>query len=383
VWLLITPIFFVLGWVAGRIDMRAVVKQAKTMPKRLFESIDAFVENKNNQASTIIGHIVEQEPHLVELQIILGKLYRKLGQNDLAINCHNKLLNSLQTNEIQKEIILLELAKDFHNGGLCDRAEDLLLKLNTSQLYSEQAEKLLLNIYQQDKNWTEAIVIANKLATADYSYHTEMAQFNCEIAQEALIKSDIQSALLAINNALAINRKCVRANLLLSDLYLLQNDYQQAITCLQTIEKQNSVYLSMAMDKMFVIYAQLNKLKEFLTLIQGYSKLYDDLYLSDFLYQKLISTDNISLAIEYLRHSLREKPSLQSTTLLLDTYLRGNVLNSPEIYADFEMMQKLLQGYITQKSNFKCTSCNFKGKTFFWQCPACYEWESINPNYVE
>ena len=160
-WLLVTPLFFAFGWFAGRIDMKTVIKQAKLLPKRLFDSLDNLIENKTGIASDNIRDIIEQEPQLVELQLSLGKLYRGRGENDLAIKLHNKLLNSQYLFSLEdKDIVRLELAKDFQHAGLIDRAESLLLKLINSELYSHKAQDLLLDIYQQDKNWKDAIETA-------------------------------------------------------------------------------------------------------------------------------------------------------------------------------------------------------------------------------
>ena len=192
-WLFVTPLFFAFGWLAGRIDMKTVIRQAKQLPQRLYDGIEALIDNRTGIASDNIRDIVEQEPQLTELHLSLGKLYRNRGENDIAIKSHTKLLNSqFLISQTEKDKVRLELARDFQNAGLIDRAENLLLKLLESELYSHKAQELLLDIYQQDKNWKDAIDTAKKLATSDYSFHTEVAQFNCELAQEALIKSDNQ-----------------------------------------------------------------------------------------------------------------------------------------------------------------------------------------------
>ena len=49
-WLLVTPLFFAFGWFAGRIDMKTVIKQAKSLPKRLFDSLHALNESKTGVA---------------------------------------------------------------------------------------------------------------------------------------------------------------------------------------------------------------------------------------------------------------------------------------------------------------------------------------------
>jgi lipopolysaccharide biosynthesis regulator YciM len=382
-WLLVTPLFFAFGWFAGRIDMKTVIKQAKSLPKRLFDSLDALIESKTGVASDNICDIIEQEPQLTELQLSLGKLYRSRGENDLAIKLHNKLLNSQYLfSHDQKDNVRLELAKDFQHAGLIDRAETLLLKLVNSELYSHKAQDLLLDIYQQDKNWKDAIETAKRLATSDYSYHTEVAQFNCELSQEALIKSDNDEAMKFINHALEINRKCARANLLLGELYANTDDHENAIKTWQLIEKQNHLYLPMVVEKIFDSYVRLNKTKEGLTLIRGYATLYPKLNFSDFLYQKLLMLENSDAALDYLRDTIRNQPTSKVAALIIDSYINRSELR-PEIRPDAEVIKTILLKYNEQLSNFRCGRCNFKTKTFFWQCPACYEWESINPNNSE
>jgi lipopolysaccharide assembly protein B len=383
--LLVTPLFFAFGWIAGRIDMKTVIKQAKSLPQRLFDSIDSLIEDKSGIASRNLQDLVDQEPQLTELQVSLGKLYRHRGENDLAIKLHNKLLNSqyLFSSEA-KDLVRLELARDFQRAGLIDRAESLLLRLINSEMYSHKAQELLLGIYQQDKNWMDAIETAKRLATSDYSYHTEVAQFNCELAQESMIKSNNDVAIDHITQALEINRKCVRANILLGDVYFNQEKYQKAIDTWQLIEKQNYLYLPMIAGKMFDAYLHLGRVKECLTLIKGYTTLYPNLNLSDFLYQKLIQYETPATALEYLRMSMTHYPNSKVAALIVDLHLNNMppvLLNDAK--PDAEIIKNLLLKYNDKLSNHRCGRCNFKAKTFFWQCPACYEWESINPNNSE
>lgn len=380
-WLLITPIFFALGWFAGRIDMKTVIKQAKQLPKRLYDSIEALIENKGSIARDNLSDIIETEPQLTELQIALGKLYRNRGENDLAIKLHTKLLNSQYIfGTTQKDQVRLELAKDFQQAGLVDRAEAILLKLAKSEYYGHKAQEILLDIYQQDKNWQEAIKTADKLASRDYSYHTEVAEFNCELAQEALIKSSNDDALIYSNNALKINKKCVRANLILGETYFNQEEYAKSITTWQLIEKQNYLYLPMVVAKLFDAYLKLGQIKEGITLIKGYATLYPTLNLYDFICQLLLNYDSLDSAVEYLRNAIKTTPNSKVAALLIDLWARNLPIESKQ---GAETIKHILLRYNEKLSSHRCGRCNFKAKTFYWQCPACYEWESISPNNTE
>ncbi len=380
-WLLVTPLFFALGWIAGRIDMKTVIRQAKQLPKRLYDGIDALIDNRSGIAAENIRDIITQEPQLTELHLSLGKLYRNRGENDIAIKSHTKLLNSqflLSTDA--KDKVRLELAKDYQQAGLVDRAEGLLLKLIDSELYSHKAQEQLLNIYQQDKNWKDAIVTAKKLASSDYSFHTEVAQFNCELAQETLIKSDHVLATEYIHKALEINRKCVRANILLGELYYNQEDYAQALSTWQSIEKQNFLYIPMVIEKIFESYIKLNRLKEGLTLLRGYITLYPQLNLCDVMYQKLINYESPTDILEYLRITMKNHPNAKAASKIIDIHLNNMNHNlSTDTKPDAEIIKNILRNYNDKLARFRCGRCNFKAQTFFWQCPACYEWESISP----
>lgn len=380
-WLLVTPLFFALGWVAGRIDMKTVIRQAKQLPKRLYDGIDALIDNRTGIAADNIRDIISQEPQLTELHLSLGKLYRNRGENDIAIKSHTKLLNSqFLLSSDAKDKVRLELAKDYQQAGLVDRAEGLLLKLLDSELYSHKAQEQLLNIYQQDKNWKDAIITAKNLASSDYSFHTEVAQFNCELAQEALIKSDHILATDYINKALEINRKCVRANILLGELSFHQENYEQAINTWQLIEKQNFLYIPMVIERIFDSYVNLNRLKEGLTLLRGYITLYPQLNLCDVMYQKLINHENPTTILEYLRITMKNYPNAKAASKIIDLHLNSMNHNlSADSKPDAEIIKNILRSYNDKLARYRCGRCNFKAQTFFWQCPACYEWESVSP----
>lgn len=382
IWLLITPLFFAFGWFAGRIDMRVVLKQAKLLPQRIFDGINALVEGKTGIATDELKEVTEQEPQLIDLQFSLGQLYRNRGENDLAIKLHTKLLASqfVISNEI-KDQVKLELARDFQKAGLIDRAEAILCDLLTSQMYSHKALEMLLLIYQQDKNWSEAIDTAKKLATSDFSFHTELAEFNCELAQESIIKSAYDKAMEYVNIALETNRRCVRANILLGEIFFQMENYEEAIRIWQQIEKQNYQYLTLVMDKMFDAYLRLDKIKEFLTLIKGYVTLYPNLNIYDFVYQKLANYDTPEATLDYLRLTMLHAPSAQIAALLVDA--RSNTFETQEGKRDAEQIKNILLKYNDKLSHYRCGCCSFKSKTFFWQCPACYSWESISPNNTE
>ena len=83
---------------------------------------------------------------------------------------------------------------------------------------AKQANEVLLNIYQQDRDWEQAIATAQLLAHDEQTYQFEMAQFYCEIAQSELFKSQFDQARAHVQAALICQQKCTRANMILGDI---------------------------------------------------------------------------------------------------------------------------------------------------------------------
>ena len=209
---ILLPVFFAMGWFAARVDMRTVLKQAKAIPEGFYKSLDALVEHKSGVAVRALAEVVDQQndaqQSTYELHLTLGKLYRQRGENDKAINLHKRLLDSPDTIDERRDNVTFELGQDFQAAGLVDRAEQIFVGL-------------------------------------DQAYQFEIAQFYCELAQLAFYQSEYQKAREYAFQALAINRKCSRANMILGDVELKQKNYQAAIDAYSAIEKQNYEYLSM------------------------------------------------------------------------------------------------------------------------------------------
>lgn len=183
---ILLPVFFAMGWFAARVDMRTVLKQAKAIPEGFYKSLDALVEHKSGVAVRALAEVVDQQndaqQSTYELHLTLGKLYRQRGENDKAINLHKRLLDSPDTIDERRDNVTFELGQDFQAAGLVDRAEQIFVGLEQGSK-ARAAREILLNIYQQDRDWEKAIQLAKELSGGDQAYQFEIAQFYCELAQ--------------------------------------------------------------------------------------------------------------------------------------------------------------------------------------------------------
>ena len=376
------PVFFAMGWFAARVDMRAVLKQAKTVPTDFYAGVDALVDKNTDVAVRAFGDVLakqEDTQEAYELAVSMGKLYRNRGENDKAIALHQKLLDSPDLLGEKRQRVLYELGQDFQNAGLVDRAEHIFQGLKEGNA-GTLAREVLLNIYQQDRDWQKAIEVAQELSHDAQTYQFEIAQFYCELAQTALFRSQFAEAQSNISHALNYNRKCTRANMLRGDVAMAKLRYQDAIDAYAAIEQQNHAYLSMVGEKLFDAYQALDQAEQGLNVLIGYIRTFPQLDLIDVIYEKALALRGEEAAAALTADLVRIQPDLRGAYRLLGMQL--STLD-PTWRADADMMRGIVGRYARKALMYRCRHCHFKSQVFFWHCPACNKWETFTPNKIE
>ena len=217
-WLLAFPLFFGLGWLAARIDIKHLVSESRSLPRSYFKGLNFLLNEQPDKAIEAFIEVVKVDPETIELHFALGSLFRRRGETERAIRMHQNLLERGDLGEEQRLAALFELGQDYLKAGLLDRAEEVFVKLRDTP-HRGAALKALLDIYQQEKDWEKTIGVASELA-ADLGqpWNKEIANYYCELAAIAITHSRTDEALAHLERALDANRKCARANVLLGDI---------------------------------------------------------------------------------------------------------------------------------------------------------------------
>lgn len=377
--IVLLPVFFAMGWFAARVDMKTVLKQAKSIPTGFYKSLDALVDRNNGRAARELAEVVDQQPQSYDLNLTLGKLYRQRGENDKAIAMHQALLDSPDTVGAKRERVLFELGQNYQTAGLVDRAEQIFLGLLEGDM-AREARQHLMSIYQQDRDWEKAIYMAQLLSHNEQTYQFEIAQFYCELAQAALFKSNFDLARYNVQKALEANKKCARANMILGDVKFKQGDYAAAREAYAAIEQQNHAYLSMVGEKLYETYAVEGKQEEGLNRLIGYMHTFPDLDLINVIYDKALLLKGESEAAQIALELVRKKPDLVGVYRLLGLKISDM---DPTWKADADMMRAVVGRQLQKSVMYRCRNCHFKSQVFFWHCPACNKWETFTPNKIE
>jgi len=379
-WLLALPLFFALGWLAARIDIKQLLLESRALPVSYFKGLNFLLNEQPDKAIEAFIEVVKVDPQTIELHFALGSLFRRRGEVERAIRMHQNLVERRDLAQEQKLHALSELAQDYLKAGLLDRAEELFLKLDGT-MHAEAALGFLLEIYEQEKDWHKAIGIAEKLETlTGQSQQKEIANFYCEMAGNEIMHSRPDAARPLLAEALAHHRLCVRAHMLLGDLEFGVNNIDAAIDAWKRIESQNPAYLALVAERLLTAFKRDGRVEEGLNLLRGYLQKYSSLDLLNTVFQGMLEQQDAVNAYHLVRDELRRNPTL----LGLDKLLEAQLLDAPvERRRDLELIKDLVHQHTRNLAMYKCDNCGFRARQFYWHCPACAAWETYSPRRTE
>ena len=142
-WLLALPLFFSLGWLAARVDIKQLMSESTALPAAYFKGLNFLISDQHDKAIEAFVEAVQANADSLELHFALGSLFRRRGEVDRAIHLHLNLLSRKELPDPQKLAVTAELAQDYLKAGLLDRAEELFRALDDSR-YQQSALLALL-----------------------------------------------------------------------------------------------------------------------------------------------------------------------------------------------------------------------------------------------
>ena len=379
-WLLAFPLFFGLGWLAARIDIRHLVSESRSLPRAYFKGLNFLLNEQPDKAIEAFIEVVKVDPETIELHFALGNLFRRRGETERAIRMHRNLLERGDLGREQRLAALFELGQDYLKAGLLDRAEEVFVKLRDTA-HRGAALKALLDIYQQEKDWEKTIGVAGELgADLGQPWNKEIANYYCELAAIEITHSRTDAALARLEEALKSNRKCARANVLLGDIHAAGGDHAAAIEAWKRIEQQNPAYLALVAQRLLDSYRALGKQDEGLTLLRGFLANSPSLDLLDVVFQSTLEAQGPEAAHKLVRDELRRNQTLLGLDRLLDAEL---LVVRPERRGDVQLVKNLVHSHTQRVARYRCENCGFKARQFYWHCPACGGWETYPPRRSE
>ena len=380
-WLLPIPaIFFAMGWIAARIDIKHLLTESRALPLSYFRGLNFLLNEQPDKAIESFIEVVKVDPQTIDLHFALGSLFRRQGETERAIRMHQNLLDRPTLPADKRTMATYELAQDFHRAGLLDRAEALFRKLDDTP-FEHSSLSHLISIYETEKDWPKAIAATQRMEVlAKQPYFKEIAQYHCELAQAALLRSDTRAAQVEIERALAAHRGCARATLILGDLAGQNGDWQAAVDAWQRIESQNPAFLALAADRFADAYRRMKDLPTGIRRLRNYQSQYSSLDLLNALFTLVLEHEGPASAAALIKDELARNPTL----IGLDRLLEAQLLTSPpDRRHDLELVKGLVGQHIKRLGLYKCDNCGFRARQYYWRCPGCQKWETYSPKRTE
>ena len=380
-WMLIgIPLFFAMGWITARVDIRQLLSESRTLPRGYFKGLNFLLNEQPDKAIDAFIEIVKLDPETADMHFALGNLFRRRGEIERAIRVHQNLLARPDLPAEQQAQAKYELGMDYLKAGLLDRAEETFNQLVDTP-YSVQARRALLEIFQREKEWTRAIEAAQGLQESGAgARQKEIAQFYCELAQDALVHLHTADALALLDKAVHTDRKNVRATMLTGDAQLANGDVEGALMTWRRVEQQSVPHVALVAGRLMDGYRKVGRPQEGVNLLRAYLAEASSIDLIEVVFKAVIELDGVDAAKELVVDELRRNPTL----LGLDKLLEARLMDAPaNIWEELSMVKNLIHGYTQKLARYRCNHCGFKARQFYWQCPGCSNWETYPPRRTE
>lgn len=373
-WLLAGAIlFFAMGWLAARVDLRHVMRDARALPSAYFRGLNYLLRQEHDKAVESFVDVSRRDPHALDLQLALGSLFRRQGRLADATAIHQSLVDRHDLPKDKRELAVFELAQDFHAAGLFDRAEAHYESL-TGTPYEPEALTKLAAVLEQEKDWPKVIAVRTRIESLSREPQGKLiAQCFCELADVALAKNDVEGVEANVLKALEFNRNSGRAKLLAFRAYVRAGKASDARLALEELARIQPELLPLISDEIVglwqnedprVAIEQLAAAQRSAPSSIGLSKLVD----------ASAKIEGSPKALGRLRAELQRNPSAREVAKLLDMEAESRDEGASALLRE---ASDLLRRATEKTPGYHCSHCGFRAPRYYWKCPGCNHWESF------
>jgi len=377
-WLLLTAAVAA-GWAVGRYGNRSGRASRAIMDEdSVRDRLQFLFTNYSDQAVENFVQSLAVNKDTVSLHLSIGSHFRNKGETDRAILIHQNLLARPELPARYSPQVTQELAMDYLNAGLLDRAEALFHQLMGDREYGRRSAIALIELYQQEREWEKAAQVAKTLTRGDADPATfkALAYITCELSDGALSRNDDRwTAQKLAKEALDYDRSCVRATLLLMKLQIRQGNFREAANQSLKIFDQNPEFGPEAIDRLMKLEREHGDVSR---LYKKLRKLYEQYPSTSLLLALVESVERSSgrpAGIDLLPMELETRPSVRGLLRLVEMagYEKGMTTD------EGRLVSRIGHLILANRPVYRCVSCGFSGQQLHWLCPSCKQWETVRP----
>ncbi len=384
--MLVGLIALLLGLAIGKAWERYKLRDGQWIDRRkaresphFIVGLDLVVAHQIDLAIEELSQVAWLDEDALEIQLVLGNLYREKGQVGRAIHIHQRLLQRPRLKTLEHAYILLCLGLDFRRGGFVDRAHEAFKEVLRLDPKNRHALVQLEKLHEEQHQWAEAYEVRRQLADVDGEPSAPrdqaiLAFLENELGEEALRQGDATRAAERFQDAIDRDKSATPAYLNLGDIQARAGDWAAA---LQTWER----IVEIAPERAYLVFDRLQEACQRLGTPQRFVETCRRLVAGNSqdwrarlaLARHRAALGDVSGGLELLFEALSHNPHA--------------LVIHQEIWKAFSLLGRppqLLERYLalTRDAVFYldphiCVRCRYRSTELLWQCPQCHEWNTF------
>jgi lipopolysaccharide biosynthesis regulator YciM len=353
-------------------------RRARESPHYIL-GLNFLVSNQIDLAIEELTKAARLHSDAIEIDMILGNLYREKGQVSRAVHVHQDLLQRPKLTKLEHAYVLLCLGLDFKRGGFVDRAFEAFTEVLRLDPQNHYALVNLEKLHEEQHQWQEAWEIRqrlNKLGTAAEAPRNQeiLAFLENERGLDALKRMDYRAAARHFETAIDLDKATVPAYLNLGDTHFFQGQAAKAAEAWELATRVAPDRAFLTFDRLESIYPKLGTPERFPALCR-----------------RLIASNSQDWRgrVALARHLASHGEPREALDLLFEALAHNpHALIVHEaiwkILLMLDLDRPLVERYVdlTGQSVFYldphvCLRCHYRSTELLWQCPHCREWNTF------
>jgi lipopolysaccharide biosynthesis regulator YciM len=366
-----------MGWFAGRSWAGRGSQRATTDEpplKEYLRGLNLVLNEEPDKALGLFLRMVEVDNQTVETHFALGALYRRRGEVDRAIRIHENIIARPTLSTEHREHATFALAEDYYRAGLFDRAEDHFKQVVERSHRRADSLRFLLRIYEQQRDWVQAISTYEQLAIEASAEHpTAIAHYHCELAEIARQAGRYEEARAHLHKVREAQRNFPRGALVRIDVAMDMGDLDTAARLCRLVIELHPQLLPLVLPRLAradnVRSDSKNEHRDLSAWVRS-----DATARAELAYAAIVAgLDQDPFVLECLRDFIRGDPTLGEMV---------STLADDPAHLDQATLGKLaaaLGRVFRRTQRYRCIECGFASASHFWQCPGCRSWDTLAP----
>lgn len=335
------------------------------------EGLNLLLEGRREEALTKLKKAVREMPDNIDAWVTLGNLLREKNQVDKAIQIHRNLLVKKRLSKALFNRLKKALVLDYIEARQYKRAIPILKELIDSDPKEVSNYRILLSIYEELKDWKEAIRVYEKIfKLGKKDDRTDLAFYYSWVASKQLEDSQESEAEKNLKRALKLNRDCIPALLYYGDIDYQHKRFKDAKEKWLKIAEKFPHLAHLVFHRLEKLYFEEGSFSEILDLYENLrKKSINDIRVLSALVRLYEKMGRKSDAIDTLKEILVIDPkNIEARGWIIRLYAE---VDEPEKV--MEQAKELSSKYPSE--SYECIYCGYRAKKFFFRCPDCGEWK--------